>query len=107
MTTNFQKLLRDKADSTLFSGKGDGERDGKYYLANEFDCFLSAAAEAVAADGIDRKTIMRLFISHALEVLDETPGVRQTPITMRGNADVVLQEAMKLHSIYDHRETGS
>ncbi len=78
--------------------------DGKIHLVNGFDCFLADAAEAIAADGIDRKTIMRLFISHALDVLDKTPGVLHTPATRRANVDLVLQEALMLHSLHDNPE---
>jgi len=56
MTTHFQKLLRDQADSPLFSGQGDGIKDGRYYLINGFDGFLASAAKAIAADGVDRQT---------------------------------------------------
>ena len=70
MSTHFQKLLRDQADNPLFSGQGDGIKDGRYYLVNGFDGFLTSAAKAIAADGLDRQTLMKLFVNHALEVLN-------------------------------------
>ena len=99
MSTNFQKLLRDQTDNPLFSGQGDGVKDVRYYLTNGFDCFLASAAAALAADGIDRQTLMRLFVNHALEVLDNAPGV--TPPVKKKNAELVLQYALALHSDFD------
>jgi hypothetical protein len=48
-------------------------------LINAFECFHARAAEALAADGADREIIMKLFIDHALEVLDKTPGIPMIP----------------------------
>jgi hypothetical protein len=69
-----------------------------------FDCFLSSAAEALAADGVKRQTIMNLFITHALEVLQKTPGIPRIPPNTKKNADTVLQAALHLHSLYDDPE---
>ncbi len=102
MTTHFQKLLKSQIDNPLFSGRGDDIRDGRSYFANGFDCFLAKAANAVAADGIDRKAVARMFVAHALEVLDKTPGA--TPADSRGHAAFILQEALRIHSLYDDPE---
>jgi len=99
MTTHFQRLLKDQAGSPLFSGQGDGIKDGRYYLINGFDYFLASAAKAIVADGVDRRTIMKLFVNHALEVLDNAPGV--TPPVKKQNAEQVLQYALALHSDFD------
>ena len=66
---------------------------------NGLDCFLTSAARAVVADGIDRQTLMKLFINHALEVLNTAPGV--TPPVKKKNAEQVLQYALALHSDFD------
>jgi hypothetical protein len=91
MTTNFQKLLQDKAGDSLFDGKGDEEHDGHFYLIGGFDCFLSSAAEALAADGVKRQTIMNLFITHALEVMQKTPGIPRIPPNTRKNTDTACR----------------
>ena len=63
-----------------------GERDyARLLLVNRFDLSLARAAEAAAAEGIDRETIARLFVSHAHEVLTKTPGA--TPGTIGGRTN--------------------
>jgi hypothetical protein len=99
MTTHLQALLRSRADSTLFSGRGDGERDGRSYLVNGFDCLLAGMAEALVKDGVDRETIMSLFVSHAQEVLDK--GAKHGIPDSRKNAGLVVQKALRQRSIYD------
>jgi hypothetical protein len=42
---------------------------------------------------------MRLFVNHALEVLNSAPGT--TPPAKKKNAEQVLQDALSLHSDYD------
>jgi hypothetical protein len=78
------------------------EREDAPLVANTLDLALAKLAEKAAAHGIERKAIMRLFIDHAFEVLNKAPG--QTPAAARHNAAAVLQEAMRLHSIYDGPE---
>jgi hypothetical protein len=68
-------------------------------LVNRFDLALKQLAEKAAGEGIARETIMRLFIDHALDVLNNAPG--RTPAQARHNAEAVLQEAMRMHSMYD------
>jgi hypothetical protein len=99
MTIHFQRLLREKADDPLLSGKGDDVTDGLYYLVKGFDGFLARAAKALAANAVHRHTVMKLFVNHALEVLNTSPGV--PPAAMQRNAEQVLQYALTPHSDFD------
>jgi hypothetical protein len=88
MTTNFQKLLQKHAKKALYDGPD---------AAGGFDYFLSLAAEAVVADGLDRDTVAFLLISNALRVLNEE-------VVARANVDRVLQIAQMLHDDYEDPE---
>jgi hypothetical protein len=99
MTTHFQKLLRAQADGPLLSGQGDDARTARLYLVNGIDCFLAKAAQAAVEDGIDPRAVSRMFVTHALEALNRAPGA--TPAAARANAEFVLQEALRIHSLYD------
>ena len=49
--------------------------------------------------GIDQQMIMKLFVNHALEVLDTAPGV--TPPVKKQNAEQILQYVLALQSDFD------
>jgi hypothetical protein len=105
MKTNIQKVPIHAAADSLFDGtplldgKGNTVKSGAWHIINRFDDFLSSAAEALAADGIERKAIMTLFVNHAVEVLNKAPGVTQP--MKKANAETVLQSILQFHSIYD------
>jgi hypothetical protein len=105
MKTNIQKVPIHAAADPLFDGtplldgKGNTVKSGAWHIINRFDDFLSSAAEALAADGIERKAIMTLFVNHAVEVLNKAPGVTQP--MKKANAETVLQSILQFHSIYD------
>jgi hypothetical protein len=61
--------------------------------------FLASAAKAAAADGVDRQTLIQLFLNHALEVLNNARGV--TPPIRKKNAVHVLQYPLALHSDFE------
>ena len=71
----------------------------KVLNANQLDLHLKQLAQKALQEGIGPRTIMRLLIDQAFEVLNT--GDRQSPKYAREHADLVLQEAMLLHSIYD------
>jgi hypothetical protein len=68
-TTHFAKVLEQEAGNVLFSGKGDGERDGRHYLFAGFDCFLASIVKAIKADGLRPENVADLFITHAFGAL--------------------------------------
>lgn len=101
MSTHFQKLLKEKADSPLFSGKGDEAHDGEYYLVAGFDIFLSLAGKALVADGIDPQLLMKMLISHALEVLERTHGYKGSAAATKDHHEMVLQEVLRIRRQWD------
>lgn len=62
MTTNFQKLLRKHAIDPAYDDTAD-------YFFGHVDCFLSAAAKAIMADGLPRESVMALYITHAFHIM--------------------------------------
>jgi hypothetical protein len=95
MSTHIQKLLREKADSPLFSGKGDEANDLSPYYAGGLDCFLVAVARAAVADGIDPKIVMTMFVNGAFEILADHAAHPHAP---KPGADLVLREAQRRHA---------
>ena len=96
MTTELQKLLQKKADSNLFSGEGDEAHDGLFYYTGGLECFLALIARAAVADGVSARTVMKMLVSTAFEVLDD-PG--RKPGEGKGVAALVVHEAQRLYSM--------
>jgi hypothetical protein len=66
--SNIQEKLKEWSAQSLLSGQGDEAHDARFYYTNSLDCLLAAVSKAAVADGIDRQTLMKLFLRHADEV---------------------------------------
>lgn len=61
----------------------------------DIDLKLKKLTEQAIAKGLERKTVVRLLIDHAFDILNASPG------HARESASLILDEALRLHSIYD------
>jgi len=93
MTTNLQILLKKHALDPAYDDTED-------YFFGHVDCFLSAAAKAVMADGLPREKVMRLFISHAFEIMRFDRPVRE----WKQAEDTILQTVLVRLSEGDSRK---
>jgi len=66
---NFHKFLKEQADP-LFGDKGHKDVDGyEFHWLARCHWFFGDAAEAMVLDGVNRETLMRMFIIQAIEVM--------------------------------------
>jgi hypothetical protein len=87
-TTRLKELLERKAANNLF------DKDGEFY-AGGLDSLFPAIAEAAIGDGISAKTVMKMLVSTAFEILRD-PGA--IPGEGREIGALVVQEAQRLYS---------
>ena len=71
MTTEFQKLLKERASNSLYNGAGDEANEGDYYLAGGASIFFVLAGRALVKDGIDAETIGQMMIDAGMHVVTE------------------------------------
>ena len=76
--SKLQEKLKQFSTSNLFTAKGDEICSAKKYYSNGLDCLLAEITKAAIADGMDPKTVTRLFANHAEEALDK--AATHTPI---------------------------
>lgn len=93
MTTIFQTLLKKHAVASAYDDTED-------YFFGHVDCFLSAAAKAIIADGLPREKVMRLLISHAFEIMRFDRPVRE----WKQAEDTILQTVLARLSDGDSRK---
>jgi hypothetical protein len=67
-TANIQKKLNEWSTARLFTAQDDELVTAKKYYANGLDGLLAAITKAAIEDGMDRQTLMKLFLRHADEV---------------------------------------
>lgn len=60
--------LKEFSAKSLFDAQGDELVSAEKYYVNGLDCLLHAIAQAAVKDGMDRLTIMKLFLRHADEI---------------------------------------
>ena len=61
----------------------------------EFELELRRSVKQLLAAGVPRQAVMRLLIDQAHEAMQTGPG------DGRRSAEAVLQDAMRLHSLFD------
>ena len=94
-TTRLKELLEQKASGKLFTGEGDDERDGMFYYTAALECLFPLIAEAAVEDGVSARTVMKMLVSAAFEVLSDP---RAKPGEGRDIGALVVQEAHRLFS---------
>jgi len=65
---NIQKQLNEWSTARLFTAQDDELATAKKDYANGLDGMLAAITKAAIEDGMDRQTLMNLFLRHADEV---------------------------------------
>jgi hypothetical protein len=96
VTTKLRKLLRKQAENVLFSGEGDEAHDGLFYYTGGLDCLFALIAKAAVADGVSARTVMKMLVSSAFEVLDDPA---KKPGEGKGIAALVVHEAQRMYSM--------
>ena len=79
----------------MFNGKGDHERDGAWYYTATLECLFPLIARAAVQDGVSAKTVMKMLVSTAFEILSDP---RAKPGEGREIGALVVQEAQRLYS---------
>jgi protoporphyrinogen oxidase len=96
MTTEVQKLLHEQASSKLFDSTGDRTNKDLCYYTGGLESLLAAIAKAAVADGVNARTVVKMLVRNAFQILDD-PGAK--PGDGWAAADLVVHEAQRLHSM--------
>lgn len=65
----FTRYLKQQAESSLWSSKGDKDHDGDFYITNAASCFFPIAARELVRDGVEAHHIALFCIQAATEIL--------------------------------------
>lgn len=78
------------ASSKLFNTEGDHEHEGMFYYAGGLECLFPQIAKAAVQDGVSAKTVMKMLVSTAFELLSDP---RAKPGEGREIGAQIVQEA--------------
>jgi hypothetical protein len=99
--SNVQKIFASYAGCEFLSGEAVADDDGTVHQStawlyeNRFDDFLDEISYALMEGGVSRETLMRVFLRHALQVLNENPLSLHAGADDNRNAVKIIDELMQ------------
>ena len=101
--SRIQQLFAGYADDQYLSGEAVVDDDGTelqsaaWLYENRYDDFLDEMSSALVSEGVSRDALMRMYIHHALRVLNENPDSTHVAACSKDNENtrIVIDELIK------------
>jgi hypothetical protein len=99
-----QQIFASYADCEFLDGEAVKDDDGTdlqstaWLCENRFDDFLDEIAYALVGAGVGRVALMRVFLRHALRVLNENPNSLYAGSDDNRNVTKIIDELMRERS---------
>ena len=101
--SRIQQLFAGYADDQYLSGEAVVDDDGTelqsavWLYENRYNDFLDEMSSALVGEGVSRDALMRMYIHHALRVLNENPDSTHVAACSKDNENtrIVIDELIK------------